>query len=217
MLTLCDINKAYGDKTVLHGVSLHLGRGELAVLSGVSGGGKTTLMRIAAGLETPDGGTVTREGRLAVVFAEARLFPTVTVLENVTAVMPARGATVGRDGAHRPRRQSARIKEENEQKAMAILAQLGLADAATLYPHEISTGMAARVSLARAMASDADIYLLDEPLKSLDAEWKASVEQTLLSFFKDKAVLMISHDEAEAEVLATVRLTLADGRLTRKQ
>ncbi len=198
MLILSDIEKSFGDKRVLFPISLTLRRGDFAVLSGVSGGGKTTLLRIAAGLEKPDRGEVKREGRLAVVFAEARLFPTVSVLENVTAVM--RG---------NPR--------ENERRAAELLSLFGLADARSLYPHEISTGMAARVSLARAMAFDADIYLLDEPLKSLDGEWKRRVEETLLSFFKDKAVLMISHDEEEARTLATMRLTLSDGVLTRSE
>ena len=196
MLTLCDIRKSFGDKTVLDGASLSVKRGEIAVISGVSGGGKTTLMRIAAGLETADGGAVTREGRLAVVFAEARLFAGATVLENVTLVMNG-------------------TKKENVGRAMKILEALGLSDAASLYPREISTGMAARVSLARAMAFDADIYLLDEPLKSLDAEWKRSVMGTLAEFFHTKAVFMISHDETEAKTLATARYALMDGKLVR--
>ncbi len=197
MLKLCEIRKSFGDKTVLDGVSLSLEKGDLAVLSGVSGGGKTTLLRIAAGLESSDSGTVTREGRLAVVFAEARLFPTVSVLENVTAVMCG-------------------SKKENEDKARALLSSLGLSDACALHPHEISTGMAARVSVARAMAFDADIYLLDEPLKSLDGEWKSTVIGILRDFFREKAVLIISHDEAEARELATVRYTLGDGKLTER-
>ena len=137
---------------------------------------------------------VEKDGTVAVVFAEARLFPSVSVLENVTCVM--RGD-----------------KRENAKRAEKLLSMLGLSDAKDLYPREISSGMAARVSIARALAYDADIYLLDEPLKSLDEALKMQVMQDLKEFFKTKAVLIISHDEAEAEMLATVRYRLCDSVL----
>lgn len=194
MLKLSDITKSFGERCVLSGVSLSLEKGDVAVLSGMSGGGKTTLLRIAAGLEKADSGSVEKDGTVAVVFAEARLFPSVSVLENVTCVM--RGD-----------------KRENVKRAEKLLSMLGLSDAKDLYPREISSGMAARVSIARALAYDADIYLLDEPLKSLDEALKMQVMQDLKEFFKTKAVLIISHDEAEAEMLATVRYRLCDSVL----
>ena len=194
MLKLSDITKSFGERCVLSGVSLSLEKGDVAVLSGTSGGGKTTLLRIAAGLEKADSGFVEKDGTVAVVFAEARLFPSVSVLENVTCVM--RGD-----------------KRENAKRAEKLLSMLGLSDAKDLYPREISSGMAARVSIARALAYDADIYLLDEPLKSLDEALKMQVMQDLKEFFKTKAVLIISHDEAEAEMLATVRYRLCDSVL----
>ncbi|MBO5048385.1 MAG: ABC transporter ATP-binding protein [Clostridia bacterium] len=194
MLKLSDITKSFGERCVLSGVSLSLEKGDVAVLSGMSGGGKTTLLRIAAGLEKADSGFVEKDGTVAVVFAEARLFPSVSVLENVTCVM--RGD-----------------KRENAKRAEKLLSMLGLSDAKDLYPREISSGMAARVSIARALAYDADIYLLDEPLKSLDEALKMQVMQDLKEFFKTKAVLIISHDEAEAEMLATVRYRLCDSVL----
>ena len=88
MLKLSRIEKSFGVKKVLDAASLCVKKGECAMLFGMSGCGKTTLLRIAAGLEKPDGGTVERGGAVAAVFAEPRLFPTATVLENVTAVMP---------------------------------------------------------------------------------------------------------------------------------
>ena len=194
MLKLSDITKSFGERCVLSGVSLSLEKGDVAVLSGISGGGKTTLLRIAAGLEKADSGFVEKDGTVAVVFAEARLFPSVSVLENVTCVM--RGD-----------------KRENAKRAEKLLSMLGLSDAKDLYPREISSGMAARVSIARALAYDADIYLLDAPLKSLDEALKMQVMQDLKEFFKTKAVLIISHDEAEAEMLATVRYRLCDSVL----
>ncbi len=194
MLTLSDIQKSFGEKTVLSGISLTVKRGETIVLSGASGGGKTTLMRIAASLETADAGEVKREGTMAVVFAEARLFPRVSVLQNITAVM--RGE-----------------KKENIRKARELLALFELSEAEALYPREISSGMAARVSLIRALAYDADIYLLDEPLKSLDEALKGRVIAHLKRFFREKAVFVISHDREEAALLATSAYRLVDGKL----
>ena len=183
MLKLSKIEKSFGDKKVLSSVSLTVEKGDRAMLFGMSGCGKTTLLRIAAGLEKQDVGTVEKKGTAAVVFAEPRLFPTATVLENVTAVTPRKD------------------KREAKKKAKEILEAFGLGDAEKLYPSELSTGMAARVSLARAVAYDADIYLMDEPFKSLDEEIKRSVVSYLKTFFSDKAVLIISHDRDEAEMM----------------
>ena len=197
MLKLSKIEKSFGEKKVLSDVSLSVGRGECAMLFGASGCGKTTLLRIAAGLEKQDGGTVEGEGKTAVVFAEPRLFPTVTVLENITAVMPRRN------------------KREAKEKAKTILCAFGLAGAEVLYPHELSTGMAARVSLARAVAYGADIYLMDEPFKSLDPEIKGAVISCLRGFFRDKAVLMISHDRAEAALMGAEAYLMENGALVK--
>ena len=183
MLKLSRIEKSFGDKKVLSNASLHVKKGDCVMLFGMSGCGKTTLLRVAAGLEKQDKGTVERSGETAVVFAEPRLFPTVTVLENITAVMPRKD------------------KREAKKKAQAILESFGLGGAEDLYPSELSTGMAARVSLARAVAYDADIYLMDEPFKSLDPEIKQSVVSYLRTFLANKAVMIISHDRAEAEMM----------------
>ena len=194
MLKLSSIEKSFGEKKVLSGVSLDVKKGDIAMLYGMSGCGKTTLMRIAAGLEKEDKGTVRRNGKIAVVFAEARLFPTATVLENITLVMSG-------------------DKRKNAEKAKEILAAFGLSEAETLYPRELSTGMAARVSLARAVAYDADIYLMDEPFKSLDGEVKMIVMDYLRSFLKEKATLIISHDEAEADAMGGKVCRMAEGKL----
>ena len=197
MLKLLKIEKTFGDKKVLSSASLTVKKGECAMLFGASGCGKTTLLRIAAGLEKQDAGTVERNGRVAVVFAEPRLFPTVTVLENITAVMP-RGD-----------------KREAKKRAKAILDAFGLEGAEALYPDELSTGMSARVSLARAVAYDADIYLMDEPFKSLDPEIKRSVVAYLKSFFADKAVAIISHDRAEADLMGACPYLMDNGVLVK--
>jgi ABC-type nitrate/sulfonate/bicarbonate transport system ATPase subunit len=197
MLKLLKIEKTFGDKKVLSSASLTVKKGECAMLFGASGCGKTTLLRIAAGLEKQDAGTVERNGRVAVVFAEPRLFPTVTVLENITAVMP-RGD-----------------KREAKKRAKAILDAFGLEGAEALYPDELSTGMSARVSLARAVAYDADIYLMDEPFKSLDPEIKRSVVAYLKPFFADKTVAIISHDRAEADLMGACPYLMDNGVLVK--
>ena len=197
MLKLSKIEKSFGDKKVLSSVSLTVEKGERAMLFGMSGCGKTTLLRIAAGLEKQDAGTVEKKGSAAVVFAEPRLFPTATVLENVTAVMPRKD------------------KREAKKKAKEILEAFGLGEAEKLYPSELSTGMAARVSLARAVAYDADVYLMDEPFKSLDEEIKRSVVSYLKTFLSDKAVLIISHDRDEAEMMSADVYLMENGVLTK--
>ena len=194
MLKLSKIEKSFGQKKVLNGVSLSLDKGDIAMLYGMSGCGKTTLLRIAADLEKADKGKTERHGKIAVVFAEARLFPTATVLENITLVMR-------------------EDKQTAKRKAAEILKAFGLSDVEKLYPHELSTGMAARVSLARAVAYDADIYLMDEPFKSLDGEIKTRVIEYLKTFLKEKATLIISHDEAEADAMGGRIYRMAEGRL----
>ena len=201
MLKLLRIEKSFGDKRVLDGVSLTVKPGECAMLFGASGCGKTTLLRIAAGLEKKDAGEVERRGETAVVFAEPRLFPTATVLENVTAVM----------------RRDKRDKKEAKKKAEAILNAFGLGGAESLYPSELSTGMAARVSLARAVAYDAAIYLMDEPFKSLDVGIKQSVVSYLREFLSDKAVLIISHDSAEAALMGADVYRMENGMLVKPE
>ncbi len=198
MLKLLKIEKSFGEKKVLSETSLSVKKGDCVMLFGMSGCGKTTLLRIAAGLEKQDKGTVEKSGETAVVFAEPRLFSTATVLENVTAVM--RGD-----------------KKEAKKRASAILEAFGLGGAEKLYPSELSTGMAARVSLARAVAYDADIYLMDEPFKSLDAEIKRSVISYLKTFLSDKAVMIISHDRAEAEMMQADVYVMENGVLMKSE
>ena len=198
MLKLLKIEKSFGEKKVLSEASLSVKKGDCVMLFGMSGCGKTTLLRIAAGLEKQDGGKVEKSGETAVVFAEPRLFPTATVLENVTAVM--RGD-----------------KREAKKRAGAILEAFGLGGAEKLYPSELSTGMAARVSLARAVAYDADNYLMDEPFKSLDAEIKRSVIAYLREFLSTKAVMIISHDRAEAALMEADVYLMENGALIKRE
>ena len=140
------VRKQFGDRQVLTDASVRIASGERVCLFGASGCGKTTLLRIICGLEKPDVGRVEiPEGaRLACHFQEDRLLPWRTVAENLTLVTGDAAAS------------------------QAWLDKMQLSDAAGLYPDELSGGMRRRVSLARALAYDSDILILDEPLRELD-------------------------------------------------
>lgn len=196
MFTLYDIFKSFGDKSVLCGASLEVS-GETVALMGASGSGKTTLLRIAAGLEKADGGDVYIEGKTAVVFAEPRLFPNARVLENVACVAD----------VNTP-------KAENIAAAREILEELLLSDALDAYPSELSSGMAARVALARALIYDADNYLLDEPFGALDDAVRETVISAVKKRLKGKSVLLITHSESDAKALAARTLVLSEGKIS---
>lgn len=196
MLTFHNVKKSFGEKCVLSDASFSIPSGTTAAFFGPSGSGKTTILRMAAGLEKPDSGEIYTSGKIAVSFAEPRLFPHVRVLENVTSVM--------HDNA-----------PATTEKARKILSALGLDDAVEMYPNELSSGMAARVSLARAIAYDADIYLLDEPFRALDGKTKSKIMGYLQECFSSKTVFLITHDEKEAEAMATQFYQILDGSVTK--
>ena len=192
MINIENISKNYGKNVVLKGLSLSVGNETVAVM-GKSGSGKTTLLRIIAGLEKPDAGTVRTDSDIAFSFAEPRLFESVSVIENVTCVMS------GKDSL------------ENTKKASEILSALGLGDVALKLPSELSSGMAQRVSLARLIASDRNICLLDEPL--LDTATKTSVISLLKAYLNGKCAVIVTHSEEEAKALSDKVLTLQEGIL----
>ena len=193
MLELRDISVSYGEKTVLQHCDLNLMSGERIALMGPSGCGKTTLLRIALGLQTPDRGTVKRYfSRVSAVFQEPRLLPWRTALENV--MLPIAGRPDSRDAA------------------VSHLEKLELADAAGLYPDELSGGMQQRVSLARAMVFAPDLLVLDEAFKGLDVGLRGRVLTLLAGSLQNTSVLLATHSEEEARVLSCRILRWKDGR-----
>ena len=198
MLEIKDVFKSFGEKEVLCGTSL-IADGETVALMGESGSGKTTVLRILAGLEKADGGAVNVTGKTAVAFAEPRLFEGVRVIENVTCVMPRENG-----------------KTNNEKRARELLNSLLLGGAEHMYPRELSSGMAARVSLARALAYGAENILLDEPLRALDEGTKEAVIDVLRRELKGKSALMITHDGGDAYALGARKFLLADGKISEK-
>ncbi len=178
MLTLDSVSFAYDNTPILRNISLTLREKTAVCYTAPSGTGKTTLLRLIAGLETPQSGTVTRRDglRTAVVFQEHRLFPWMTVEQNVTAVCPSEDIT-------------------------PYLEAVDLIDARDKYPAELSGGMQRRVALARALAYGGDLLLLDEPFTGLDPALRVRIAEAIRKRFADACIVLITHDIEDAALL----------------
>lgn len=190
MISVQNLSKSFDGKPVLQNLSFEVADGEKIHLSAPSGVGKTTLLRILAGLESADKGTVTGVSpkQITFLFQEPRLFPQLTALENVTCVHA--------------------DSEKAKNKALQLLEKLGLSEAVNQYPDELSGGMKQRVALARTLSVDRPVVFLDEPFTALDSELKDSVRKTVAEFCEDKTLILVSHDPQDAEILThrTIRL-----------
>ena len=200
MLELRNINKAFGGKQILTNFSLSIPEKQILAIVGPSGGGKTTLLRMLAGLETIDSGEIYYNGEslaidelekrnlLGFVFQDFQLFPHLSVLENLT-LSPIK--TMDMD------------KEEAEKKASGLLEQLGLAGHAEAFPFSLSGGQKQRVALARAMMIDPEIIGYDEPTSALDPELRLEVEKLILQN-KERGMtqIVVTHDLQFAENIA---------------
>ncbi len=195
---LRDVNKWYGDHHVLTDVSLAVGRGEIVALIGRSGSGKSTVLRVLAGLSKDHTGETTVAGSPALAFQEPRLFPWRDVRTNVVY-----GLNRSRLG-----------QQEARARAEAALADVGLADRATVWPSTLSGGQAQRVSLARALVAEPELLLLDEPFGALDALTRLTMRGLLLGLWREHrfGVLLVTHDVDEAVALADRVLVLDEGR-----
>lgn len=183
MYELKHIDFSYGDKLVLKDFSLSLPQKGAVCLFGVSGLGKTTVLRLIAGLEKPKNGSL--EGfenkRITFIFQEDRLLPWRTAKENVALAL---GNT-----------------SEAKEKALAVLSSLGLENDADRYPDEMSGGMCRRVAAARALAPESDVILADEPFTGLDEENRRVLAAALREKAKNELVVVVTHIEDEASLL----------------
>ncbi len=172
-------------KPILKDFSLAIGRTDRLWLSAPSGEGKTTLLRLLMGLEQPRRGQVVRPEDLSIscVFQEDRLLPHLTVLEN-----------------------AALFSEETAARHM--LAHLGLGDALNALPQSLSGGMARRAALARALCHPCQLLILDEPFTGLDDDSKAVAMAAVNAFCGDKALVIATHDSAEAATLGARKVAL---------
>lgn len=200
MLELRNINKAFGGKQILTNFSLSIPEKQILAIVGPSGGGKTTLLRMLAGLETIDSGEIYYNGEslaidelekrnlLGFVFQDFQLFPHLSVLDNLT-LSPIK--TMSMD------------KEVAEKKARGLLEQLGLAGHADAFPFSLSGGQKQRVALARAMMINPEIIGYDEPTSALDPELRLEVEKLILQN-KERGMtqIVVTHDIQFAENIA---------------
>ena len=195
MLILDRVGKTYPNGVwALDGISLEVAPGEILVVIGGSGCGKSTMLRAVSGLDTPTQGRVVLDGdtitapheKIGIVFQEPRLLPWLTVADNV-----------GFGLADRP-------KEERNRCVADALRRVSLSEKAQVWPRELSGGQAQRVAIARALVPRPEVLLLDEPFSALDAFTRADLQDHLLSLWADlkPTLVMVTHDVDEAIVLA---------------
>ena len=173
MIKLKNVSVSYDGQSVIKNLSFTFEDGRIYAIAGASGIGKTTLLGAIAGLVPLSGGSIdSTHKKMSYIFQDARLFPWMSALENVKCVC------------------------DDEQKARRYL-ELLLPDSADKYPHELSGGMKQRVSIARALAYEADLVLLDEPFKGLDDASKDNTINVVLEALQGKTAILISHDKNE--------------------
>ena len=185
-----NITLKYGKKTVLDGFSYSFPEGKRSVIMGQSGCGKTSLLRLAAGLSPQKNytGTLNTGGaRISYQFQEPRLFPGLTVAENI--LLPIESKEHSLRGA------------ALQNKVKELLLELGLEDIRDTYPDSLSGGMAQRVSLARALMFEGDILLLDEPFRGLDGDTRETVIDTVKRHTEGTTLILVTHDALETEAL----------------
>ena len=213
VLQVNNLKKHFGDLDVLKGVSFSLEQGQVLALIGSSGGGKSTLLRCLNFLETPDEGEIwvsgkqllsqseeeIRQNRLhfGLVFQNFNLFPQYTVLENITLA-----PTLLKKGT------PAQIR----QKALELLAQVGLSEKMDAYPYQLSGGQQQRVAIARALALNPDVLCFDEPTSALDPELTGEVLRVIRGLKNGgNTMIVVTHEMEFAKSVADVVIYMADG------
>ena len=185
-----------GTRAILQGVNLDAEAGEIVALMGLSGSGKTTILRVIAGLETPDAGEITA-GKAGMVFQFHYLFEHLSAIDNVTLA---------------PRHVQRVSVADARTRAQQLLDQLGVGHRAGALPRELSGGEAQRVAIARALAVDPPLLLLDEPTASLDPARKHDLGDALRALAASgRALVMTSHDDDFVREHATRVVVLANG------
>ena len=199
-LQIANVGKSFGygssNKEVLRNVSFDVHSGEFVALVGSSGSGKSTVMRLIAGLDRPSSGTISIDGCAistpgsdrGMVFQKYSLYPWLTAAQNVAFGMELQG----------------RDRREIRERSSYFLEVVGLADAARRLPRELSGGMQQRVAIARALAAEPKVLLLDEPFGALDIQIRESMQEFLHDLWKRTGLtaLLITHDLEEALLLA---------------
>ncbi|MDR2664439.1 MAG: ATP-binding cassette domain-containing protein [Puniceicoccales bacterium] len=200
MLQLRDVQKKFQGSSVLRGVSLSVGAGEVVGLVGPSGGGKSTLLRCVVGLETIDGGTIAVDGSVGFMFQDFQLFPHMTVRENVTYAL--------------------RLREKENctaERVRELLEQLDIWELRDRYPRALSGGQKQRTALARTLVLNPNLLLCDEPTSGLDADRTDGVARLLRSAVSSRrAMLIASHDGDFLKRAADRILHMRDGTIVKE-
>lgn len=196
-----NVGKIYSGekKPALSEVNFGVEKGEFVALIGASGCGKTTILKLIAGLDRPSTGELTKPEKVAMAFQFGALFPWLTVEQNVALGLRERGETAS---------EIARVIERE-------LRAMGIEPLRKKYPHEISGGQRQRVGIARALAVDPEVLLLDEPFSALDAKTTAELHDDIIGVWQrtGKTIVLVSHLIEEAVSLAGRVLLVKDGKV----
>ncbi len=212
LLEVDQISHAYGKQAVVNDLSFNLGQGEIACLLGSSGCGKTTMLRLIAGFESPSVGSIRLNGttiasessqvpaesrRIGMVFQDYALFPHLSIANNIGFGLRQKSALVRR------------------QRVDEMLDLIGLADRGGRFPHELSGGQQQRVALARALAPQPHLLLLDEPFSNLDIELRERLSLEVRDILKraGMAAILVTHDQNEAFAVADMVGIMREGRI----
>ena len=216
LIQVKDLKKYYhkGAIKALDGVTVDIEKGDVAVVIGPSGGGKSTFLRSLNLLETPTSGSIVFDGeditgkkvdlplhrqKMGMVFQHFNLFPHKTILENLTLA---------------PRKVKHLSQAEAEAKAMALLERVGLADRAGAYPAQLSGGQKQRVAIVRALCMEPEVMLFDEPTSALDPEMVGEVLEVMKELAQDgMTMVVVTHEMGFAREVASRVLFIAQGQL----
>ena len=204
LIKVDDLHKSFGDVQVLKGINAEIHKGDVMVVIGASGSGKSTFLRCLNRLEEPTGGKIFFEGvditdpkvninlhrqKMGMVFQQFNLFPHMTVLKNMT---------IG------PVKLLKKSKEEAEKQAMELLERVGLADRANSYPSQLSGGQKQRIAIVRALCMNPDVMLFDEPTSALDPEMVGEVLEVMKQLAREgMTMVVVTHEMGFAREVGT--------------
>ena len=212
MINVVNLEKHFGGENVLNGINTEINKGDVVCVIGPSGSGKSTFLRCLNMLEKPTGGKIIFEGddltdkhidlnahrqKMGMVFQQFNLFPHMTILDNLTTA---------------PVMLKKRTKQQAQEKALELLARVGLADRAGDYPSQLSGGQQQRVAIVRALCMEPDVMLFDEPTSALDPEMVGEVLDVMKELANEgMTMVVVTHEMGFAREVANRILFLADG------